>query len=97
MKYDYKKAKLFIENNKNNIKAAALGMLEDWFSTAEIIFKDDKFIVDLDDENLKIAGINGNFWATPILAVNYKDGTGKLYCCCNDGEQEPIEFEPVGE
>ena len=51
--YDYKKAKQFIEKNKESIKQASLGMHEDWFWTAETIFKDGKYLVDFNDTNLE--------------------------------------------
>lgn len=65
--YDYKKAKQFIEQNKENIKRVLLGMHEDWFWTSETIFENGEYLADLDDENLKIGGIPGSTWATPVL------------------------------
>ena len=90
MKYDYKKAKLFIEQNKENIKEAYLGMHEDWWWTAQTIFEDGEYKVNLDDKDLKIGGIDGSYWATPVLAVEYKDGTTKTYHCHDNGEQRDI-------
>ena len=87
MKYDFKKAKLFIEQNKENIKEAYLGMHEDWFWTAETIFEDGEFKVNLDDKDLSIGGINGSYWATPVLQVEYKDETIKTFHCHDNGEQ----------
>lgn len=87
MKYDFKKAKLFIEQNKENIKEASLGMHEDWFWTAETIFEDGEYKVNLDDKDLTIGGISGSYWATPVMQVEYKDGTIKTYYCHDDGEQ----------
>lgn len=81
MKYDYKKAKMLIEKEKKNIKEALLGMREDWFWTAEIVFEDDKYVIDLEQKNLTIAGIDGSFWATPVLEITYKDDTTKTEFC----------------
>ena len=41
--YDYSKAKKIIEENKNNLKSAALGMHEDWLWTAETIFENGNY------------------------------------------------------
>ena len=87
MKYDFKKAKQFIEDNKENIESARMGMREDWFWTSETIFEDGEFKVNLDDKDLSIGGINGSYWATPVLQVEYKDGTTKTYHCHDNGEQ----------
>lgn len=91
MKYDYKKAKQFIEQNKENIKCASLGMHEDWWWTAETIFKDGEYKVNLDDKDLKIGCIDGSYWATPVLEVEYKDETTKIYHCHDNGEQRDAE------
>lgn len=72
--YAFKKAKTFIENHRETISEVSLGMNEDWFWTAETIFQDNAFAVDLDDPELKIGGINGSSWATPTMEVTYFDG-----------------------
>lgn len=79
--YDYKKAKKYIEEHKDEIQMAALGMDEDWFWTAQSVFEDGKFTVNLDDDSLFIGGINGSYWATPTLEVFFKDGTHKKFNC----------------
>lgn len=50
--YDYSKAKKIIEENKNNLKSAALGMHEDWLWTAETIFENGNYKKELPD-NIK--------------------------------------------
>ena len=50
--YDYSKAKKIIEENKNNLESAALGMHEDWFWTAETIFENGNYKKELPD-NIK--------------------------------------------
>jgi len=72
--YNYKKAKQVIENNKDKIKEASLGMKEDWYWTAETIYSDGEFKKNLDDNDLLLGGIDGSGWATPALLVEYKDG-----------------------
>lgn len=42
-------------------------MHEDWFWTSKTIFEKGKYLANLDDENLKIGGISGSNWATPVL------------------------------
>lgn len=92
MKYDYKKAKDLIEEEKENIKEASLGMHEDWFWTAETIFADDEFKINLEEEGLTIAGIDGSAWATPVLEIEYKDGTIREIKC---GVGEHTRTRPV--
>ena len=41
--YDYKKAKEIIENNKENLSEVSLGMHEDWFWTAETVWKQGEY------------------------------------------------------
>lgn len=41
--YDFDKAKKLIEENKNNLREASLGMHEDWFWTAEAIWEDGEY------------------------------------------------------
>lgn len=79
--YDYAKAKRFIEAHKSEIKCASMGMDEDWFWTAETVFEDGEYRQNLDDTELELGGINGSSWATPILEVEYKDGTIEKYNC----------------
>lgn len=86
MRYDFKKAKNFIKKNKDKIKSATLGMHEDWFWTAQEVFKDGKFTVNLSKRNLKIAGLNESYWATPVMDVEWKDGTTETYACHDGGE-----------
>lgn len=65
MKYDFKKAKDLIEAERENVASAYLGMREDWFWTADTVFEDGKYVVDLDTVE-KIAGIAGSTWQ-PLL------------------------------
>lgn len=92
MRYDYQKAKRYIENHKDEIDKAALGMDEDWFWTAETIFTDGEFTIDLDDEP-EIAGIKSSYWATPTLEVHFKDGRTKKFNCY-EGDRTGIK--PIG-
>ena len=41
--YDFAKAKQLIEQNKDNIETAYLGMSEDWSWTAVAVFEDGQF------------------------------------------------------
>lgn len=70
--YDFKKAKQIIEERKESISIAQLGMAEDWFWTANTVFRDGSFIIDLDTVK-EICGIFGSEWATPTLSIVYKD------------------------
>jgi hypothetical protein len=79
-KYDFQKAKRIIEEKKDSIKEASLGMHEDWFWTAITVFEDGEYSIDLDTVE-KIAGIDGSSWATPTLQIEYKDGTEEAVPC----------------
>ena len=89
-KYNYKRAKEIVSKEKENgAIAARLYMSGDYFWTAgEIWNNDDGFVVDLDDEELTIGGINGSTWATPMLEVEF-DGYTQNYSCHDDGESDP--------
>lgn len=71
--YDFKKAKKLIEEKKNEIESASLGMAGDWSWTAETVWtKEEGFVIDLDTVKT-IAGISGSSWATPTLQMEYKN------------------------
>lgn len=84
-KYNFQKAKSIIEQNKELLQSAALGMHEDWFWTAIDVFEDGEFTTDLDTAT-EIAGLDGSSWATPVLQLNFKDGTEKMLPCHDLGE-----------
>jgi hypothetical protein len=87
--YDYKRAYDFIEQNKESIESVTLGMHEDWFWTADTVFEDGEYQKDLTIEP-PIGGITGSSWATPVMQVNYKDGTTKVFnCYTGDSSGEP--------
>ena len=48
--YNFKKAKQLIEENKENLVSAALGMHEEWFWTAEPIFENGEYLRELPDD-----------------------------------------------
>lgn len=72
--YDYKKARDIISAMQEDIDTATLGMDGDWFWTAERIFENGRTIVNLFNEDLVLAGINGSYWATPTLDIKLKSG-----------------------
>lgn len=76
--YDFQKAKMIIEKQKDLIESAALGMEEDWFWTAETVFEEGQFTQDLTQIST-IGGIDGSTWATPVLRIQYVDGTEKVF------------------
>lgn len=85
--YDYKSVLDFIEKNRDEVQEIQLGMLEDWFWTAVTIFEDNQILVDLNDPDLKIAGIAGSSWATPVMNIVYKNGE-EIYKACYTGESD---------
>lgn len=77
--YDFEKAKTLIEKHKNKIVSAYLGMHEDWFWTAEAVFEEGEYSIDLNSVET-IAGISGSDWATPTLCLEFED-TRKMITC----------------
>ncbi|GGJ86257.1 hypothetical protein GCM10007063_05940 [Lentibacillus kapialis] len=79
-KYDFKKAKRIIENKKDSIIEASLGMREDWFWTANVVFENGAYIVELDNIE-KVAGIDSSDWATPVIRIEYKGEVEEVFEC----------------
>ena len=85
--YDFKAAKKAIQLKSDLLDSATLGIFEDWFWTAQTVFEDGVFEINL-DEVKKIAGIGGSSWGTPRLMLNYKDGREEMVdMYTKDGEQ----------
>lgn len=91
-RYDWDRIREIIEENVlKGLVNVALGMREDWFWTALDVWSKDKggYIktdcreylnvadVEYDSERL-IAGIDGSWWATPIMELTYEDGTTEI-------------------
>lgn len=96
--YDFKSAKRYIQMHSDIIEVAYMGMQEDWYWTAETVYEDGRFVYDLDIKDLKIGGINGSFWATPTLLVEFKDGSNE-YKECYTGDAptgQPPEWFSLG-
>lgn len=83
-KYDFEKARDLIEAEKEVLAEATLGMHEDWFWTAETIWENGKYAVNLATVT-KIADICGSPWATPVIKLKYKDGKER-FLECYEGE-----------
>lgn len=90
-KYDFQKAKHLIEKHREEIVSASLGMHEDWFGTAEMVFSDGEYKVDLDTVE-KIGNLDGSTWATPVLELEYLDGRAETFACHDDGASEPQTY-----
>lgn len=74
-KYDFKSIKRYIQMHSDVIDSVSLGMKEDWFWTAQTIYENERFTIMIDEPGLKISGISGSSWATPIMEITFKDGT----------------------
>ncbi len=79
--YDALKAREYIKAREQEIDSADLGMQEDWSWTAETIFENGMFMVELEEKEIEVAGITGSYWATPVLHVSYKDGKSETIPC----------------
>lgn len=73
--YNCKKIKALASAEIDTIE---LGMREDWGWTAETVYEDGKFNIDLSGETVSIAGISGSIWATPVAEIEYKDGRTEI-------------------
>ena len=71
--YDFVKAKAIIDET-GNIARASLGMKHDWFWTAETVWEDGEYKVNLLDPEIVIAGLRYSCIDFPILQIEYKDG-----------------------
>lgn len=79
--YDFEEARRIIEKEKSKgICYAYLGMAEDWFWTAGNIWKNGEYNENLFESRI-VAGIEGSFWATPILRIYFEDGSSSDYNC----------------
>lgn len=95
-KYDFAKARDFIEAEKEILMEAILGMHEDWFWTGETIWKNGEYTKDLDAVT-EIAGITGSTWATPVIKLEYNDGTERfLECYTGESSGTKSEFFELG-
>lgn len=96
--YDFKGAKALIEKHRDKIQSATMGMREDWFWTAEEVYSDGKFKVDLSDGNLTIGGISGSSWATPVIDITFTDGSNRAIECYigSEPERTPPEWFSLG-
>lgn len=79
-KYDYKLMKKTVQKYSDLIDSVSAGMAEDWWWTAEEIYSDGEFKVNLDDEP-EIAGIRSSMWATPSIQITWKDGSEEFMDC----------------
>jgi len=79
--YDFKQAKNLIKlAKKDGLVEATLGMAEDWNWTANTVWEKGKYVKKLNKETL-IGGIKSSNWATPVLELEFKNGTiMKLNC-----------------
>ena len=91
--YDFAKAKKIIDENAENIVSAALGMACDWFWTADTVWEDGEYKVDLLDPEVAIAGLRYSCWDKPILRLSDKDGRYKEFDVSRQPSEQDIEKE----
>ena len=77
--YDPSTIKRIIEDHKADVIYAVVGMQEDWSWTAETVFEDGMYTVDLSGERVLLAGIEGSSWATPVIHLHLKDGNTLIF------------------
>ena len=82
--YDPKFIKGYIETHKDEIKEVEVGMREDWSWTSETIYENGEYLESLDGDQLRVAGIIGSTWATPIMRVRLNEGWTEIINCYKD-------------
>lgn len=87
---DYNTAfiKQYIKEHKDEIESVDCGMREDWFWTACTVYEDGQFSDDYDwgSKSIRVAGICGSVWATPVMSVHLKNGDDRIVeCFLSDG------------
>ncbi len=96
--YDFKQAKKLIQLNSDKLIEASLGIKEDWFWTANTVYEEGKFVVDLDAIK-EIAGITGSCWGTPTLQLRLKGEEATkmidISLGTSDISKRPIEFNSI--
>ena len=91
--YSTKKIRGFVAKSEKPIESVSVGMKEDWSWTSKEIYAEGKFKVNVNEKRLKVAGIEGSTWATPVMSVDYTDGTDEtIDCYVDDREIEDAEM-----
>lgn len=94
-KYNAKLIHDFVEANKIEIKTVHLGMKEDWMWTNKLLYDTDNggYQFELGDGDVRVAGITGSYWATPIMVICYADEKAEVIPCYSDDGEEVSEGE----
>lgn len=78
--YDPQKIKSIIDSNIDQIECAICGTSSDWHYTAETVYENGEYLIDLDGkEFVEIAGIRGSDWDSPVMVVYFNDGSSETY------------------
>ena len=92
--YDFAKAKSIIDENADDIVMATLYMAPDYEWTAETVWEDGAYTMDLLDPNATVAGLRYSLWASPALDLRYRDGRSRtIYDVCRRLQGEEAERE----
>lgn len=82
----------FIEERKEIIYFAEVGLREDWIATHVPVFIHDTFdfdgIYDVVNESSGIYNVKGSSWATPVMTVYYTSGNCEIVECWKYGEKQ---------
>ena len=91
--YSTEKIRDFVAKSEKPIKSISVGMKEDWEWTDVEIYRKGKFIADIKGKRIKVAGIEGSTWATPVMRVEYVGGSYEIVeCYVDDGNVEDAEM-----
>lgn len=92
--YDFAKAKSIIDENADDIVMATLYMSPDYEWTAETVWEDGAYTMDLLDPNATVVGLRYSLWASPALDLLYRDGRSRtIYDVCRRLQGEEAERE----
>lgn len=93
--YDFELAQRIIEKftSITIVDEVSMGMQEDWFWTAETVWKDGEYQQNL-SEITKLAGIDGSDWATPVIQIDTEDGETHVFNCYK-GESDMNVLEAI--
>lgn len=91
--YDGKKIQEYIRTHLEGLISVEIGMDEDWACTTCTVWEDGKFLRrDLRKRFIKVRGISGSYWATPVLVAIFGDSrTEKIPIYWEDNDEASAE------
>lgn len=79
--YDAATINAYILRQGWRIESIDAGIREDWAATSERIYENRTLTLPLTGGRVKIGGIDGSMWGTPVMRVLMIDGTVEVVRC----------------